>query len=131
MQLLMGVRGVWVSQAAERRGCRVSFVSVEAPSFSGGWLCPQCCVQPTKGCGKPGEGASDLALLTGARSYLCTGRAGRVRIPRHLYRCLNCHYSGFTPSSALSTCDCPVNITLGALKNLTHHSSSSYSCNLS
>lgn len=74
----MGVRGVWVSQAAERGGCRVSFVSVETPSFSGGWLGPQCRVQPTEGYGAPGEGAGGLLCSPGAQSYLCAGSQGAV-----------------------------------------------------
>lgn len=60
---MMRVKGVWVSQAAERGGCRVSFVSVETPSFSGGWLSTRCCAQPTKDFGKPGEGAQEALAL--------------------------------------------------------------------
>lgn len=66
----MGVRGVWVSQAAEQGGCRVSFVSVETPSFSGGWLGPQCLEQLTEGYGKPGEGRETWLCSPEAKSYL-------------------------------------------------------------
>lgn len=114
LQLLMGMRGVWVSQAAERGGCRVSFVSVETPSFSGGWLGPQCCAQPTE----PGEGQETCFVHQGP-DLICTGSREQclpypsgLRIPRHLCRCLDCHHSDFPPSSVLSTCDCSANITL-------------------
>lgn len=131
----MGVRGVWVSLAAERGGCRVSFVSVETPSFSGGWLGLQRCAQPTEGGGEPGEGLGGLALFT--RGQILSARAGGAAVsaspsiawlPRHLHRCLNCHHSRFTPSSAPSTVTIlcisllQYPVSPGALQNLTHHS---------
>lgn len=136
LQLLMGVRGVWVSQAAERGGCRVSFVSVETPSFSGGWLGPQCCAQPTE----PGEGQEtcfvhqrpDL-ICTGSRE-LCLPHPIGLRIPRHLCRCLDCHHSDFPPPlHSPHVTVLPISLLQylilfpGALQNPTHHSCPSFS----
>lgn len=105
----MGVRGVWASRAAERGACRVSFVSVETPSLSGGWLGPQCCVQPTEGSGKPGEGRETCFVHQGpdlisaqAATELSLPRPSRARVPRHLHRYLDCHRSGFPPSADLA-----------------------------
>lgn len=76
-----GRGGVWVSQAAERGGCRVSFVSVETPCFSGGWLSPQCYAQPTEGFVSLGwGGAGDPGFVHEGRD-LCAGRAGKLRLP--------------------------------------------------
>lgn len=106
----MGVRGVWVSLAAERGGCRVSFVSVETPSCSGGWSGLQRRAQPTEGEANPGRGWQPGFVPGGGQVLLAqpVGAAGSASpqqrwLPSHLHRCLNRHHSRFTPSSAPST----------------------------
>lgn len=83
----MGVRGVWVSWAAERGGCRVSFVSVETPSFSRGWLSPQCC-PPRAFQAWRGAGWETLALFTGGEilSVHMPGREAVSVSPRAEWR---------------------------------------------
>lgn len=67
------------------------------------------------GLGSVRQGIELISAQAGAEK-LSLARS-RVKMLRHLPRCLNCLHSGFTPSSALCTYDCSVNIT-SAISNL-------------